>query len=245
MEPLKIFKSEETVDNILFEVDRYLDNYTPFQFVSGLINGEFDELFFKDDNLISDPKKRMFPRFKNPQNELTCAIELFDTLKLNRLNANDTRLWTYACLKVYPHYIINRNKIDETLNRDSLYRYFFFKGGSATTNVLNTISKLWWSVNQTFDDKLNDPYYFTKILYKGKYSQLFQDITQRPLIFSNKKVVKAYLLFMENKVGDTSKLIAPYLLNHIKSFNLFHLEIDKIVELMENFLEDMKLKGYV
>jgi len=243
MNPLKIFKTEEIVDKVIIEVDSYLKSKTPYKFVEGLLKGEFDDKFFSEDNILQDPKKRSFPKFSKPQNELSCAIELFETLKLTELNANDTRLWTYACLKVYPQYIINRNKIDQTLNRDLLYRYFFFKGGSATTNVLNTISKLWWSVNQTFDEDLKDPYQYTKILHKG--SQLFQDTTQRPLIFSNKVILKGYLEFMDTKKSDLSKYIAPYFLNHIKSFNLYHYSKEQVVDLLENFLDDIRKKGLI
>lgn len=243
MNPLKIFKTEEIVDNVIIEVDSYLKSNTPYKFVVGLVKGEFDDKFFSEDNILNDPKKRSFPKFSKPHNELSCAIELFETLKLTELNANDTRLWTYACLKVYPQYIINRNKIDQTLNRDLLYRYFFFKGGSATTNVLNTISKLWWSVNQTFDEDLKDPYKYTKILHKG--SQLFQDTTQRQLIFSNKVILKGYLEFMETKKSDLSKYIAPYFYNHIKSYNLYHYSKEQVVELLENFLDDIRKKGLI
>ena len=243
MTPLKIFKTEEVVDNIITEVDNFLKDNSPYKFVSALVNGEFDDKFFSPDNILQDPKKRSFPKFTKPSNELNCAIELFQSLKLNELNANDTRLWTYACLRVYPQYIINRNKIDETLNRELLFRYFFFKGGSATTNALNSISKLWWSVNQTYDEDLKDPYHYTKILHKG--SQLFQDTTQRQLIFSNKVILNGYLDFMENKKSDLSKSIVPYFYNHIKSFNLYHYDKDQIVDLLENFLEDIIKKGLI
>ena len=50
---------------------------------------------------------------------------------------------------------------------------------------------------------------------------------------------------MENKQGDTSKIIAPIVLNHIKSYNLFHMDVDQVVALLENIFEDVKFKGMV
>ena len=246
MNELKIFKTEELIDEILIDIDKFLnEGNSPYEFVNELINGGFDHKYFKDSQLLVDPKKRLFPSFEKSNDELDCAIRLFESLNLTEEKANDTRLWTYACLKIYPKYIVNRNNIDSTLNKDLLFRYFFYKGGSATTNVLNTISKLWWSVNQTYDKNQVDPYKYTRLLYKGKYKQLFQDITQRPLIFSNKKVVQAYVLFMENKTNNVSRFIAPLLLSHLKSFNLFYNSIEEILELLENFLDDLRKKGMI
>ena len=55
------------------------------------MKGEFDDEFLED-NVLKDPKKRSYPKFSKPHNELNCAIESFETLKLNQLNANDTRM---------------------------------------------------------------------------------------------------------------------------------------------------------
>ncbi len=246
MNELKAFKTERIVDEILIELEEFIqDGNSPYEFVEKLINGGFDDKFFNESQLVVDSEKRLFPSFEKSNVELDCGIRLFKSLKLSEQNANDTRLWTYACLKIYPKYIVNRNKIDITLKKDNLLRYFFHKGGSATANARNTISKLWWSVNQTFDENEVNPYKYTKILYRDKSTQLFQDITQRPLIFSNKKVVQAYLLFMENKTTKLSKLVAPLLLSHLKSFNLFYNSKEEIVELLENFLDDLRKKGMV
>jgi hypothetical protein len=245
MIPFTIFKSLDVVEEILKYTDDFLDKNSPFEFLNALIVGEFDSKFFSPDNLLVDTRGLQYPKFTNPKSELDCAIKLHESLKLNPLSANDPRVWTYACLRVYPKYIIGRNSLDDSLNKEMFYRYFFFKGSSATTNARNTISKLWWSVNQTIDEELEDKYKYTKLLYRGKYSQVFQDVTQRPLIFSNRIILKAYLEFMENKQGNTSKIIAPLVLNHVKSYNLYHMGVDDVIMLLENIFEDIKFKGLV
>ena len=50
---------------------------------------------------------------------------------------------------------------------------------------------------------------------------------------------------MENKTNNISKYIAPLLLSHLKSFNLFYNSTGEISELLENFLDDLRKKGLV
>lgn len=248
MNDLKIYKSLEEVDKIINFTNEFLNKgNSPYDFVQNLLNGKFDKRFFAEEILISDPQKRKYPVFKNVTSERDCAIQLFEDLGLSREKANDSRLWTYACLRVYPKYIVNRNSIGATLKKENLFKYFFFKGGSATTNVLNTISKLWWSVNQTIDSEKSDVYYYTRMLFSGSYSQVFMDVTQRRWIFSNKKVVKAYVQFFENKNKKTelSQCISPILLNHLKSFNVYYATVDELIDLLDDILEDLTKKGLV
>ena len=95
-------------------------------------------------------------------------------------------------------------------------------------------------MNQTYDEDLTDPYHYTKILHKG--SQLSK-ILHRDSLFLT-KLFYGYLEFMENKKIDLSKY-SNLILNHIKSFNLYHYSKDQVVELLENFLEDIRKKGYI
>ena len=147
MSPFTIFKSLDVVEDILKKTDDFIIKNSPFDFINSLINGEFDNEFFNQNNILIDPSGRKYPKFTNPKSEFDCAIKLFESLKLDPLGANDPRLWTYACLKIYPQYIISRNNLDHTLNRERLYRYFFYKGSSATTNVRNTIVEAFLQVS--------------------------------------------------------------------------------------------------
>ncbi len=242
---VKIYKSSQDLDDIILFVEEQLKSASPYDFTVKLIEGKYDETLLNEKVLLIDPLKRSFPEFKKPHDELSCAIELYKSLDITEEKANDPRLWTFACLGHFRKYIYNKTNCDTTLTQKTFFSYFFFKGSAATTNSRNTISKLWWGVNQTIDKSLKDEFFYTKILFSS--AQIFQDLTQRPYIFSNKKILVAFLEFIETKPkkarDKTMKLVTPVFYNHIKTFNTYLSSKEEIISLLNNFNEDFINKG--
>ena len=247
---LKVFKDSNVVDDIISFTKNYIDNSSPFDFVMSLKNGDFDEQFFKSENLISDPKNRIYPELKIKSNlletRLDLGIKIYENLLgISELDANNPRFWTYACLYVYRDFIFDDRKVNSSLSLDLLKRYYFFINPSATRNALNSITRLWWGVHQTVDYDLADSYQYSRILFAN--SETFQSITQRNDLFNNKKVLIPTLEFIKNKSNPTAlvKLISPYLRNHVKSFNINIYSKDEIKDLLEDFLYNAKSRGLI
>ena len=243
MSKVKVIK-EGSLSEIFQFIEKYLTNNTPYDFIMKLNRGEFDSQFFNEKNLISH-NQLVFPRFKSTS-RFECAKLLYEkTSSLTEIEATDPRLWNYACLFVYRQYIFSDRKVNQDISKDLLYRYYTYAlTGSATTTALNSISRLWWGIHRSIDkSNQEDPYQYSKILFSN--SQIFQDITQRGLIFSNEKVTKELLKFIsnKNKKTDITKLVSVYLLNHIKSFDISNYSENDVKELLEDFLKDIISKG--
>ncbi len=245
MKGVKVIRSEALSEIFQF-IEKYLKNHKPYEFLQKLNKGEFDTDFFDEKKLIVN-KDIFFPEFKSAD-RFECAKSLYEsTLGLTEIDATDARLWNYACLKVYRDFIFNDRKVNQDISKDLFYRYYIYSyTSSATTTALNTISRLWWGIHRSID-KLDEksPYKYSKILFSN--SQIFQDITQRPLIFSNSMLTKAMLNFIKNKNKKTDiiKLISIYVLNHIKSFDISYYTEEDFNSLIEDFFKDIIKKGLI
>ena len=117
-------------------------------------------------------------------------MKLYEALEdIDLDEANDPRLWVYLSSKCYPSYIKQRWKPQMSTVRE----HYFFGSSSATSNVSNAISKLWWGVNQTVIKGETDrkkKYLYTKMYFK--YTDIVQAIGERKDIFKNRELVKRF-----------------------------------------------------
>ena len=230
-----------------YELLKQLNNHKSL-FVSNLQNGDYDKWFVDEKTHpiegITLPKYT--PVKRNYISDHIFAIELYESLSnLTRFQATDKRLWGYLTMKLYRKECYKFGSYD-TISRPSVKKIkenFFYEGRGNSTASRNLLSKLFWAVKQTIDEKSNDKYYFTKLLIKDDNSQLFQDLTQRRSLFDKKELIYGTLLFMENKKSDESKLITPILLNHLYSFDISHLSRYEVKDLIDVFYEDLKNIG--
>lgn len=234
-----VFKSSQLLyDFRLFAHDK-LENISPYEFVSNLKRGEYDDFFFDPEHVLLSESKQKLKLFSKPTDQLECAKELYEMLQIKRLQANDTRLWTYLCLGYFREYIIASSKIDSTFSRNALFEKFFLLSNSISNISKNPLSKLWWGIHQTIDHNLDDPYFYSRKIFGPGRSELFFDLSQRGLFFSDKKLLLAFLDFIEDKPSKVTpmKIVSPIMLNHIKNNSLFHLTRSEIVELLEGFYQ--------
>lgn len=242
---VKVIK-EKNLSEIFEFIDKSLNEQKPYEFIQKLNRGEFDEKLFKEKNLITH-NNLFFPKFRSID-RFECARNLYEsTSDLSEIEATDPRLWNFACLSVYRDYIFADRKVNQDISKDLFYRYYTYSFSSSATNTaLNSISRLWWGIHRSIDksDEKN-PYKYSKILFSN--SQIFQDITQRGLIFSNSRLTKAMLSFIENKnkKTDITKLISVYILNHIKSFDISFYTQKDFEDLIEDFFDDIITKGLI
>ena len=116
------------------------------------------------------------------------SINLYESMKLNRVQACDKRLWAYLCHGPFYNYIKNRykpnranqifevNKFDEYNEKDqgTVKNYIkrrFFTGTDNRTLRRNGVALLWWAAELThspwdrwegIEKKSKEKYHYTK-----------------------------------------------------------------------------------
>ena len=97
------------------------------------------------------------------------AIRLHQWLKIQPFMAADERIWTCLCHSLFYDYTTTR-WANKTLK--NIRERFFMTGVGFTPRVSNSISRLWWGAQLTYDPKRADPYELTRVLFS------LQDIQQ-------------------------------------------------------------------
>jgi len=234
---LKKFKTEAEIDPLQSELVTNTKN-----FIENLISNKYDDTLLSNEKFIENPEEKIELPILNVELDKTIgdfknAIKIYKALESIDLDeANDPRLWIYLSLKVYPAYI---NKRHAPKNYNQINKQYFFGTGSATSNVSNAISKLWWGVNQTVLDNEKDErkkFLYTKMYFK--YTDIVQAIGERKDIFKNKLLVRAILDVVYKKpvkAAPATRILAKYILNHIKSSNIDFMSYKELVSLVEDF----------
>tara|TARA_B100001057_G_C22781266_1_gene923732 strand:+ start:502 stop:1293 length:792 start_codon:yes stop_codon:yes gene_type:complete len=215
-------------------------------FIDNLISGKYDDSLLNDRHIIYPEKKITLPVLNvipsDPtKNDFINAVKLYEALEdIDLDEANDPRLWVYLSSKCYPSYIKQRWKPQASTVRE----HYFFGSSSATSNVSNAISKLWWGVNQTVikgEADRRKKYLYTKMYFK--YTDIVQAIGERKDIFKNRELVKAILETVYLKPvypAPTTKILSKFILNHIKSTNIDFMNRQELNELVNEFYEYSK-----
>lgn len=215
-------------------------------FVDNLVSKKYDDSLLNDRHIIFNEKKITLPVLNvNPsspsRNDFINAVKLYEALgDIDLDEANDPRLWVYLSLKCYPSYIKKRWNPKVSTVRE----HYFFGSGSATSNVSNAISKLWWGVNQTVikgESDIKKKYLYTKMYFI--YTDIVQAIGERKDIFKNRELIKAILetaYFKPVYPAPTIKILAKFILNHIKSTNIDFMNRQELNELVNDFYEYSK-----
>jgi len=139
------------------------------------------------------------------------AVNLYESLKLNRVQACDKRLWAYLCHGPYYDFVKNRYKPNRENNIFDVSKFYEYndKDKGTVTNYINNrfftavdnrtlrrngIAFLWWAVELThtpwdrwngIEQNSKDKYHYTKCILKDTdiYQQIFErTIGKEPLI---------------------------------------------------------------
>ena len=236
MQKLKKFKHEEDIYRLQ---DEFLA-CSPKEFVENITSGNYAESLLKDSLFFSEESVALPYIIKDPERtkgDFKNAVKLFEALRhLDLDEANDPRLWIYLSTKCYPDYISQRHNVDK---KDQIKKQFFFGSGSATSNVRNAISKLWWGVKQTIREDEEDKkkrFLYTKMYFDK--TDIVMHIGERKDVFKNKELVRAILDVAYKKPASTAttvKILAKFMLNHIKLFNIDFMSYEELVSLAESF----------
>jgi hypothetical protein len=152
------------------------------------------------------------------------SIILYESMKLNRVQACDERLWAYLCHGLYYKYVKKRykpNRKGKIFNVNNFYDYNeedqttvknyletrFFTGSDNRTFRRNGVALLWWAAELThspwdrwngIENKSKDKFYYTKCIFDNL--DLFQGLLERTIGKEPKIVFTALDIIIENKL---------------------------------------------
>ena len=177
---IKLADQVRTSQNIEEEINKYKTKNNPFIFTpEEFINTPFDEIDISH---------------LDPNNDFLTSKYLFETIKIDRIQASDQRLWTTLSHTAGWDYMQGRWNLENTRKKTNLREFILtrwhYKPGSIRTALArNAFSRLWWAAELTYapwekDQKFNcfktdDPYKYTKILSENNKSQAIVDVMER------------------------------------------------------------------
>lgn len=204
---------------------------------------------FLEEDVLSNPTivEPAGLKLKVPVNANKYDLEnskiLFEAYKdLTRIQATDSRFWTYLSHVTYWDYMNRRNPIKlQHDDKKSKYilEHWFLNGLNPNTLFRQGISMLWWGAFLTYDSSLDDPYKLTKELFsmldytrtlvtsmQGRNNvftrALLKYVLKNPRVFSSHKETKVRLLakYMNRKGGHIllPTLTEPELLAMFKKY---------------------------
>ena len=100
------------------------------------------------------------------KNDCSNSIQLFQQLSnLDKVQANDKRLWTSLTHTLFFAYTKKRWDIDSSTTNATLVSRFHFEGAGIEARMRNSVSRLWWTAKITFNESLDDPFEMTKLIW--------------------------------------------------------------------------------
>ena len=217
-----------------FNKDRNLNG-----FLFDLKRGVFDE-YFKNEHILQGEFKispdRLNSADPSSKKRFEASKIVYEDLKdLSIEEAHDVRLWSFLSLYVYRGYCINRYKKGREGNKKTILTRFFTIGDNYLTFTRNYISGLYWTAKKTYDNNLDDPYYYTKLIYSN--TQLTQDLMERFDFLKDKNFIQAFLDLSDDLLKKSSgvttqysRLMSSVMLNHYKNHHFTHFSKDQIRE---------------
>ena len=112
------------------------------------------------------------------EDDVYSSMAIFEALKdLDRVQANDKRLWVALTHGPFFGYTRQRWMKNENYSNEAIFRRFHFEGSSLEARTRNSIARLWWAAKLTYDSARTDPFELTKVLWSRQ--DLIQNLVER------------------------------------------------------------------
>ena len=149
------------------EGERYLDKNKEFDFdnIEFISAPEYPRL----DKDIIDEYYNIYQ--KDPKNEFLLAKHLHENIKIDRKLAANNLYWVYLNLSHFFDYIVDRwlnSKNGEELGENDIDRHILALEPSQNSLIKSPIAGLWWAIELTIDENLEDKYYYSKIFLSDR-----------------------------------------------------------------------------
>lgn len=103
----------------------------------------------------------------NSKDDCQSSVAIFNSLiNLDKVQANDKRLWTCLTHTIFFNYTKRRWDIDRNSSDDTIISRFHFEGVGIEARMRNAISRLWWTAKITYDNCREDPFELTKLIWE-------------------------------------------------------------------------------
>jgi hypothetical protein len=194
--------------------------------------------------------EKFFEIFKDDsKNEFELAKILHEGLPLSRVQASNNLFWVYLNLTHFFRYIkkkwVRLKEDEEELVETDIEKFFLSLEPSQNSLIKSPIAGLWWAIEITKDDSLQDPYHYSRIFLS---SRNLRDKTIGPYQFiGDKKILFAVLDFFDkNKDGEFegkrigSEAIAQQLSKTLNQFGGLTLLSFLSPKELEEHLENLK-----
>lgn len=95
------------------------------------------------------------------------SIAIFEQfMNLDRVQANDKRLWASLTHTIFFDYTRKRWNINSETSDDTIISRFHFEGAGIEARMRNAIARLWWTAKITYDKDREDPFELTKLIWE-------------------------------------------------------------------------------
>ncbi len=147
--------------------------------------------------------------------DLAIAIDQIEYFQsLTKSEASDENLWSTINIEYFSQYTKNRWLSKSPSDKQILQRVF--KDGKNMYNR-NSIARLWWVVNRTKDNQLDDPYEYAKILLSR--AQFEQSILESSLA-KNENLLHNLMSAIVKFENKHETITSPQIIKIIKRLNL-------------------------
>lgn len=144
--------SEDAIDILRFKLN---DCEKPEEFLHLVDSMANDSRY-----LIALDRPIQFPNDLSTDNDGSNAVEVYEAIgSLDRANAADARLWSYLSVVIFRRYTEERWPL---VGREKFKPYaldhWLMVSSSPRSLMRNSIARLWWIANLTFDQEIQHPY---------------------------------------------------------------------------------------
>ena len=168
------------------------------------------EIFSNNDNILESSfefeYEELLLESQNPDASLKNVQIIWESLRgLSMAEAENEKVWIVLENTYYLDYHLDQLKMLTGKKREaSIKSRTIFNNGNKRSLMINNISILWWIAYYTYDERLEDPYYYTKRFLAGSYRGNAVAYFSSNLV-SNKDIVigtleAIYELIDENKM---------------------------------------------
>jgi hypothetical protein len=154
------------------------------------ILAELPELYFKS--------REEEPLWIQDFNNAKMLHQAINSKKVSLRYLTDERFWAYLTHTMYWDYLQKRWP---ATNEERIKENWFFKGGSQVFSRQSLV-RLWWRAECSYDERLTDPYEITKIAFD--FADPFNQIIERK-ISKSRKVFRCALIALRD-TPNASKL---------------------------------------
>ena len=95
------------------------------------------------------------------------SVAIFKQLmNLDKVQANDKRLWVCLTHTRFYNYTKQRWNIDAESSEGTIISRFHFEGAGIEARMRNAISRLWWAAKITYDETRDNKFELTELLWE-------------------------------------------------------------------------------